>query len=57
VIDPTDVRDFYEERAALIEFDGAGISRPRAETLAIHQTAREFKLTTYDVRKILRGGG
>jgi hypothetical protein len=50
--DDSDLSDFYEERAALIEFDG-GASRPVAETQAVAQTAREFGITNLDVRVAL----
>lgn len=51
--DPTDIRDFYEERAAMIEFEGERVSRFRAESIAVHQTAREFGLTATEVRWLL----
>ncbi|KAB7623403.1 hypothetical protein [Alkalilimnicola sp. S0819] len=38
-----DAREFFEERAALIEFDG-GIPRIDAERYALEQTREEFGL-------------
>jgi hypothetical protein len=34
-----DAREFFEERAAIIEFDG-GLCRPQAEALALSETQR-----------------
>jgi hypothetical protein len=38
------IRDHFEERGALIEFDGS-VPRPEAEQEALHQTAAYFGLT------------
>ena len=41
--DLEDVREFYEERAAIIEYDG-GLSRPEAEAEAVRLVAVRFRL-------------
>lgn len=51
-VDPQDVRDFYEGRAALIEFDG-GAPRRVAEIAAIKQTMIEFGLDRRTVQEIV----
>ncbi len=41
--DLEDMREFYEERAAIIEYDG-GLSRPEAEAEAVRLVAVRFRL-------------
>lgn len=41
--DPADVREYYEERAAILEFD-AGMARPQAEAEALQFAAVRFGL-------------
>lgn len=41
--DPLAVREFYEERAAVFEFDG-GLTRAEAEAGALHRTLAHFGL-------------
>ena len=41
--DPEDVREFYAERAAIMEHDG-GLPRPEAEAQALHLACVRFQL-------------
>ena len=56
VPDATDIRDFYEERAGLIEFDG-GIPRREAESAALEQTAAQFGITIEDAKRLIADAG
>jgi hypothetical protein len=55
-IDSAAVRDFYEECAGTIEFDG-GLSRSGAERQALAETAAEFGLTVDDARRLISEAG
>jgi hypothetical protein len=54
--DPVDLRDFYEERAGILEFDG-GLPRSDAEYQALAETAVEFGLTVEEVRRLTAQAG
>jgi len=46
-----DAREFFEERAALIEFDG-GMPRRHAERYALEQTCEQFGLPVPDLPEL-----
>lgn len=52
----TDIIDYYEERAAIREYDGGQV-RQIAEREAVKDTARSFSITLEQVRRIAMGGG
>ena len=54
--DPVDVRDYYEERAGILEFDGQ-LPRADAERQALAETARDFCLTVEDARRLIARTG
>ena len=55
-LETVDVRDFYEERAGILEFDG-GLPRPVAKAAALAECAVEFNLTPDQVRQAIEAAG
>jgi hypothetical protein len=55
-IEAVDVRDFYEERAGILEFNG-GLSRSEAEAAALAETVINFGLTDVEVEEAIEAAG
>jgi hypothetical protein len=54
--DPVDVRDFYKERASILEFDGE-LPRSDAEHQALAETAAALGLSVDQVRQAIEAAG
>lgn len=53
-VDPEDVFEFYDERAAVLEFD-SGLPRFVAEQQAVEETAAKFGVSEEWVTEVVEG--